>query len=123
MNKLIKPLTNILRRSIIGSETEKVRNQYYKDAESIVKSRFNRLTSIILIWRIRRARKKVEAIFSVILDPAFQEAVTTYSKAIAPIVEQIVEDEMEKAEALEEASVETVPEQVADLFKKFAPSA
>ena len=116
---MIEFISNIIRRTMLDAETEKYRNQYYLDAEEAIKvnDHFNWLTAKIAIFQMRRARYRMETMLRFLTDSNFHKAVSTYTEAISPIVEKIVDEEGERLMSYKEQSIE-LPDSLIAQFKQ-----
>lgn len=96
MDKIITNMINSLREILLGSDTKPIRDTYFANAERVIheNSYFNWFTAKVAIWRLRRARARMDQTWSLLLDPNFHKAVSEYVSQLEPVIEKIVKREM-----------------------------
>jgi len=96
MDGFLIKLTNCLREVVLGPDTQKIRDQYFTNAEKTIRqnSYFNWFSSRIAIWKLRKSRTRMDQMWSLLLDPNFHKAVSEYVSQLEPVIEKIVEREI-----------------------------
>ena len=96
MDKIITNMINSLREILLGSDTKPIRDTYFANAERVIheNSYFNWFTAKVAIWRLRRARARMDQTWSLLLDPNFHKAESEYVSQLEPVIEKIVKREM-----------------------------
>ena len=96
MDKIITNMINSLREILLGSDTKPIRDTYFANAERVIheNSYFNWFTARIAVWRLRRARARMDQTWSLLLDPKFHQTVINYMEQLEPVIEKVISREM-----------------------------